>query len=49
LLDHVIEKATIQLADYMQLARFQRPNLLGFCLVYVGNECKQILPYHVKD
>ncbi|MEN9610322.1 MAG: hypothetical protein RLZZ628_1136 [Bacteroidota bacterium] len=45
LLDHVIEKATIQLADYMQLARFQRPNLLGFCLVYVGNECKKILPH----
>jgi Predicted AAA-ATPase/PD-(D/E)XK nuclease superfamily len=47
LLDHVIEKATVQLADYMQLARFQRPNLLGFCLVYVGNECKQILSYNV--
>jgi Predicted AAA-ATPase/PD-(D/E)XK nuclease superfamily len=45
LLEHIIEKATVQLADYMQLARFQRPNLLGFCLVYVGNECKQILPY----
>jgi Predicted AAA-ATPase/PD-(D/E)XK nuclease superfamily len=45
LLDHVIEKAIVQLADYMQLARFQRPNLLGFCLVYVGHECKRILPY----
>jgi Predicted AAA-ATPase/PD-(D/E)XK nuclease superfamily len=45
LLDHVVEKATVQLADYMQLARFQRPNLLGFCLVYVGHECKRILPY----
>jgi Predicted AAA-ATPase/PD-(D/E)XK nuclease superfamily len=45
LFDHVVEKATVQLADYMQLTRFQRPNLLGFCLVYVGNECKQILPY----
>jgi Predicted AAA-ATPase/PD-(D/E)XK nuclease superfamily len=45
LFDHVVEKATVQLADYMQLARFQRPNLLGFCLVYVGNECHKILPY----
>jgi Predicted AAA-ATPase/PD-(D/E)XK nuclease superfamily len=45
LLDHVVEKATLQLAEYMQLARFQRPNLLGFCLVYVGNTCQKILPY----
>jgi Predicted AAA-ATPase/PD-(D/E)XK nuclease superfamily len=45
LLDDVVEKATIQLAEYMQLARFQRPNLLGFCLVYVGNECQKMLPY----
>jgi Predicted AAA-ATPase/PD-(D/E)XK nuclease superfamily len=47
LLDHVIEKATIQLAEYMQLARFQRPDLLGFCLVYVGNECKKIITYPI--
>jgi Predicted AAA-ATPase/PD-(D/E)XK nuclease superfamily len=49
LLDHVIEKATIQLAEYMELTRFQRPNLLGFCLVYVGNECKKILSYAKKE
>jgi Predicted AAA-ATPase/PD-(D/E)XK nuclease superfamily len=48
LLDHVVEKATVQLSEYMQLQRFQRPNLLGFCLVYVGNECKHILPYAPK-
>jgi hypothetical protein len=49
LFDHVVEKATIQLAEYMQLARFQRPNLLGFCLVYVGNECKKILHYALQN
>jgi hypothetical protein len=27
------------------LPRFQRPNLLGFCLVFVDKECYQILPY----
>jgi hypothetical protein len=45
LFEHVVEKATIQLAEYMQLKRFQRPHLLGFCLVYVGSECKKIIPY----
>jgi hypothetical protein len=45
LLEDVCEKGAVQLAEYMQLSRFQRPNLLGFCLVYVGNECKKILTY----
>jgi hypothetical protein len=43
LLDDVIEKATIQLSEYMQLKRFQRGDVLGFALVYVGNECRKIL------
>jgi hypothetical protein len=45
LLDDVIEKGYQQLCEYMVLPRFQRPNLLGFCLVFVGMECKKILPY----
>jgi hypothetical protein len=45
LLEDVIEKATIQLSEYMQLKRFQRGDVLGFCLVYVGNECRKILQY----
>jgi hypothetical protein len=45
LFDHVVEKGTIQLAEYMQLQRFQRPNLLGFCVVYIGSECRKIIPY----
>ena len=45
LLDYVVEKGTIQLAEYMELKRFQQANILGFCLVYVGNECKKIIPY----
>jgi hypothetical protein len=49
LLDDVIEKGYQQLCEYMTLPRFQRPNLLGFCLVFVGTECKQILPYLKKE
>jgi hypothetical protein len=45
LLEDVVEKATIQLSEYMQLKRFQREDVLGFCLVYVGNECRKILQY----
>jgi hypothetical protein len=45
LFDHIVEKGAIQLAEYMQLKRFQQPNLLGFCLVYVGSECRKIIPY----
>jgi Predicted AAA-ATPase/PD-(D/E)XK nuclease superfamily len=48
LLEDVCEKGAIQLAEYMEMPRFQRPNLLGFCLVYVGNECYKILPYQKK-
>ena len=45
LLDYVVEKGTIQLAEYMELKRFQQANILGFCLVYVGSECKKIISY----
>jgi Predicted AAA-ATPase/PD-(D/E)XK nuclease superfamily len=45
LLDDVMEKGYQQLCEYMALPRFQRPNLLGFCLVFVGVECAKILPY----
>jgi hypothetical protein len=45
LLDDVSEKGYQQLCEYMALPRFQRPNLLGFCLVFVGQECHKILPY----
>jgi hypothetical protein len=45
LLDDVIDKGYQQLCEYMVLPRFQRPNLLGFCLVFVGTECRKILPY----
>jgi hypothetical protein len=45
LLDDVVEKGYQQLCEYMALPRFQRPNLLGFCLVFVDKECYKILPY----
>jgi hypothetical protein len=45
LLEDVAERGYQQLCEYMALPRFQRPNLLGFCLVFVGKECYQILPY----
>jgi hypothetical protein len=45
LLDYVSENGAVQLAGYMELPYYQRPNLLGFCLVFVGNECHKILPY----
>ncbi|MEO0042034.1 MAG: hypothetical protein RL329_1482 [Bacteroidota bacterium] len=45
LLDDVTEKGYQQLCAYMALPRFQQPNLLGFCLVFVGEECYKILPY----
>ncbi|MEO0041697.1 MAG: hypothetical protein RL329_1145 [Bacteroidota bacterium] len=45
LLDHVSEKGAEQLADYMKSDYFKRPNLLAYCLVFVGSECKKILPY----
>jgi hypothetical protein len=45
LLEDVVEKGYQQLCEYMALPRFQRPNLLGFCLVFVGDKCHKILPY----
>jgi hypothetical protein len=45
LLEDVAERGYQQLCEYMALPRFQRPNLLGFCLVFVDKECYQILPY----
>ena len=45
LLDDVVEKGYQQLCEYMALPRFQRPNLLGFCLVFVDKECYKVLPY----
>jgi hypothetical protein len=46
LLEDVAEKGYQQLCAYMALPRFQRRNLLGFCLVFVGTDCAKILPYH---
>ncbi len=48
LLDDVAEKGAKQLAGYMESNYLQRPNILGFCLVFVGNECKKILPYQAS-
>jgi Predicted AAA-ATPase len=45
LLEHVSAEGAVQLAGYMESSYFQRPNILGFCLVFVGNECHKILPY----
>ncbi len=45
LLDSVSEKGAQQLAGYMEADYLQRPNILGFCLVFVGSECQRILPY----
>jgi hypothetical protein len=45
LLEDVAERGYQQLCEYMALPRFQRPNLLGFCLVFVDKECYKILPY----
>jgi hypothetical protein len=45
LLEDVAEKGYQQLCEYMVLPRFQRPHVLGFCLVFVGKECYKILPY----
>jgi hypothetical protein len=46
LFDSIVEQGTKQLVGYMQSERFQRPNILGFCLIFVGNECKKIVNYH---
>jgi Predicted AAA-ATPase len=48
LLDKVSDEGLTQLGAYMTSPRFQRPNLLGFCLVFVNTECKRILPYSLK-
>jgi hypothetical protein len=48
LLEDVTEKGTQQLARYMASDYLQRPNILGFCLVFVGNECQKIVLYQ-KD
>jgi Predicted AAA-ATPase/PD-(D/E)XK nuclease superfamily len=45
LLEDVAERGFQQLSEYMAMSRFQRPNLLGFCLVFVGKECYKILPF----
>jgi hypothetical protein len=45
-LEDVAERGYQQLCEYMALSRFQRPNLLGFCLVFVDKECYKILPYN---
>jgi hypothetical protein len=45
LLEDVAERGYQQLCEYMALPRFQRPNLLGFCLVFVDKECYKVLPY----
>jgi hypothetical protein len=42
LLDDVIERGKEQLAKYMSLTRLNRPDVLGFCLVYVGSEWKHV-------
>jgi hypothetical protein len=42
LLDDVIERGKEQLAKYMVLPRYNRPDVFGFCLVYVGDECKHV-------
>jgi Predicted AAA-ATPase/PD-(D/E)XK nuclease superfamily len=44
-LEDVAERGYQQLCEYMVMPRFQRPNLLGFCLVFVDKECYKILPY----
>ena len=43
LLDKAIAEGTQQIEKYMATARFQRPNIRGFCLVFVGNECQKII------
>ena len=43
LLEKATAEGTQQIEKYMATARFQRPNIRGFCLVFVGNECKQII------
>jgi hypothetical protein len=48
LLDDISEKGAKQLAVYMESDYLQRPNILGFCLVFVGAECYKILPYLQK-
>ena len=43
ILDKTTTEGTIQIEKYMATDRFQRPNILGFCLVFVGNECQRIV------
>ena len=43
LLDKATAEGTQQIEKYMATARFQRPNIRGFCLVFVGNECQKII------
>ncbi|MEN9610811.1 MAG: hypothetical protein RLZZ628_1625, partial [Bacteroidota bacterium] len=45
LLEAIAEQGTQQLRHYMAMERFKRPNTLGFCLIFVGNECAQIIDY----
>ena len=41
----ITEKGVQQLHDYMTTDRFQRPDIKGFCIVFVGNECRSIIPF----
>lgn len=43
LFDKTVEEGTKQIEKYMATERFQRPNIRGFCLVFVGNECQKII------
>jgi hypothetical protein len=45
LVDLAIEKGVQQLNDYMTTQRFNRPDIKGFCVVFVGNECSNIIPF----
>jgi Predicted AAA-ATPase len=45
LLDAITEQGTNQLKIYMHSQKFERPNVLGFCLVFVGNECQKMVTY----
>jgi hypothetical protein len=43
LINDVITQGTNQLNNYMSTPRFNRPDVKGFCLIFVGNECQHII------
>ena len=43
LFDKTVAEGTTQIEKYMATAHFQRLNIRGFCLVFVGNECQKII------